>query len=207
MRRLVVLFMAFLPLAMIGQNQHFKFNQDGEFASLSANTSPNSNFTLQVSRGFSTASGTSASISYTSFDIAPDFSSFTVIQITGAIPSSALTGQNTQSLVLNLDTTSQLDPNSSINQSCFVDFINFIVTCVAGPQGVIHLEFQENGVQRTRVLALGEEITTGPITTRIHQRSDNSTANAQGSIFGTPVSSGSATVGINHNSSIEVIRN
>ncbi|HKR97733.1 MAG TPA: hypothetical protein VJW55_20310, partial [Candidatus Angelobacter sp.] len=69
------------------------------------------------------------------------------------------------------------------------------------------LNFQANGAQRTRVLALGEEITIGNFTTRIHQRSDNSTANVSGTLFGTTVSSSNAIVGINHNSSLEYVKN
>ena len=205
-RVFVILLMAFLPLAMMGQNQHFKFNQDGEFASLSGSTGPTNTFTLQVSRGSSTVGGTSASIFYQSFDFASDFNSLTFTQFSGAIPASDFTGQNTQNMALSFN-TGDLDPTNSTSLSCTIDLINFTVTCGAVPAGTIQLNFQENGVQRTRILALGEEITTGPITTRIHQRSDNSTANAQGTLFGTDVSSASATVGINHNSSIEVIRN
>ena len=56
------------------------------------------------------------------------------------------------------------------------------------------------------VLALGEEITIGAFTTRIHQRSDNSSANVTGTVFGV-TASGAATVGVNHSSSLEFIRN
>jgi hypothetical protein len=157
-----------------------------------------------VSRNFSTGAGTTASISYLSFNFSPDFSSLTFTQIVGTIPGSAFTGQNTQNLTLSLD-TSQLDPATSTNQT--LDIITFIVTCGQGPTGTIQLNFRENGAQRTRVLALGEEVTVGPFTTRTHQRSDNSSANFSGTIFGTAVSGSNATVGINHNSSMEFIRN
>jgi hypothetical protein len=71
----------------------------------------------------------------------------------------------------------------------------------------MQLTFSQNGATRTRVLALGEEITVGPFTTRIHQRSDNSSANYSGTIFGISVSGSNATVGINHNSSLEFTKN
>jgi len=73
--------------------------------------------------------------------------------------------------------------------------------------GSISLTFTQNGVSRARVFALGEEITIGNFTTRIHQRSDNSSANVSGSIFGASVSGSGATVGVNHNSSLELIKN
>src|SRR5260221_14548097 len=64
-------------------NTHHKFRQDGAFANLQATTAPTTSISLQVSRGFSTTSGSSASLSYTSFEQAPDFSSFTIINIFG----------------------------------------------------------------------------------------------------------------------------
>ena len=193
------------PLALSAQTTMFKFHQDGEFASLSQSSDPNNSFSLNVSRNFSTAAGNSASLSYTGFSFAADFSSVTVTQIVGTIPSSDFTGQNTQNLALSFD-TSQLDPSTSFNQSCTVDLFTFTLTCGPIPPGTIQLSFRENGAQRTRILALGEEITVGNFTTRIHQRSDNSTANVTGTIFGV-TASGAATVGVNHSSTLEFVRN
>jgi len=177
------------PLALTAQTTMFKFNQDGEFASISQSTDPNSSFNLNVSRNFSTGAPTTASLSYLSFTFDPNTNIETFTQIVGAIPASAFTGQNTQNMNLNFD-TSQLDPNASTNQTCVVDFNTLDIFCGPGPSGSIQLNFTENGVQRTR----------------IHQRSDNASANATGSVFGTPVSAG-ATVGINHNSSLEFVKN
>ena len=193
------------PLALSAQTTMFKFHQDGEFASLSQSSDPNNSFSLNVSRNFSTAAGNSASLSYTGFSFAADFSSVTVTQIVGTIPSSDFTGQNTQNLALSFD-TSQLDPSTSFSQSCTVDLFTFTLTCGPIPPGTIQLSFRENGAQRTRILALGEEITVGNFTTRIHQRSDNSTANVTGTIFGV-TASGAATVGVNHSSTLEFVRN
>jgi len=198
--------MLLAPLALTAQTTMMKFNQDGEFASVSQSPDPNSSFTLNVSRNFSTGAGTSASISYLSFSFASDNSTLTITQIVGAIPATSFTGQNTQNLTLSLD-TSQLDPTTSFSQICIFDLNSFSLTCGPGPTGTIQLSFSQNGAQRTRVLALGEEITTGSTTTRIHQRSDNSSANVSGTIFGATVSGPGATVGINHNSSLEFIRN
>lgn len=197
--------MMLAPLALSAQTTMFKFNQDGEFASLSQSTDPLNSFNLSVSRNFTTTAGSSASLTYTDFTFAADFSSVTVTQIVGAIPATDFTGQNTQNLALSFS-TSDLDPTTSFSQTCTVDLFSFTLMCGAITPGTIQLSFTENGAQRTRILALGEEITIGAFTTRIHQRSDNSTANVTGTVFGV-TASGAATVGINHSSSLEFIRN
>ncbi len=193
------------PLAATAQTTMFKFHQDGEFASLNQSTDPNNSFSLSVSRNFATAAGDSASLTYTGFSFAADFSSVTVTQIVGAIPSSDFTGQNTQNLALSFD-VSQLDPATSFSQTCTVDLFSFTLTCGPLPPGTIQLSFRENGAQRTRILALGQETTIGNFTTRVHQRSDNSTANVTGTVFGV-TAAGAATVGVNHSSTLEFVRN
>lgn len=195
-----------VPLALTAQTTVFKFNQDGAFASISQAPDPNSNFTLTVSLNSSTGAATTATLSFVSFTLSADFNTETFTQIIGNIPAADFTGQNTQNMSLNFS-TSDLDPTTSFSQTCSVDLNSLIVTCGDAPTGTIQLSFRENGAQRTRVLALGEEITVGNFTTRIHQRSDNDTANVNGTIFGTAVSGGGATVGINHNSSTEFIKN
>jgi hypothetical protein len=195
------------PVALSAQTTMFKFNQDGEFASVSQSTDPGSSFSLSVSRNFSTGVATTASISYVSFSFDSTNNVFTVVQIVGQIPASDFSGQNVQALTLNFS-TADLDPTTSFSQTCTIDLTNTAnSSCGAGPTGTISLSFTQNGITRTRVLALGEEVTVGNFTTRVHQRSDNSSANVSGTIFGTSVSGGGATVGINHNTSLEFIRN
>lgn len=195
-------------LALTAQTTVFKSNLDGEFASIDQSSDPSSSFNLSVSRNLTNGPNTSAtaSITYTASSVASDFTTLTVTQIVGTIPATAFTGSSTQNLTLSLD-VSQLDPTTSTNQTCTIDLNLLTITCGAGPTGTIQLNFQANGAQRTRVLALGEEVTIGNFTTRIHQRSDNSTANVSGTVFGTTVSSSNAIVGINHNSSLEYVKN
>ena len=193
------------PVALNAQTTLFKFNQDGEFASISQ-SDQNSSTGLTVSRNFSTGATRTVSLSYVSFSF--DFANnlFVVTQIVGAIPDGDFIGQSVQNLTLNFS-TGDLDPTNSLSQTCVIDLTNLgNTTCGAGPTGSISLTFTQNGATRTRVLALGEEVTVGSFTTRIHQRSDNASANVSGSIFGTAVSGG-ATVGVNHNSSLEFVRN
>ena len=196
-----------LPLALTAQTQHLKFTNDGAFARVSADSDPLSNFRLQVSRG-STNSGTSTNLSFFSVTFAPDFTSATFVSIAGTIPNSSFTGDNTRNLVLDLD-TSTLDPSTSFSQSCTLDFSSPdpFFTCGPIPAGSIHLSFNENGFQRDHILALEEFTTFGPITIHSHNRADSSSANVQGSILGTSVSSTSASVGVNHMSTLEFIKN
>jgi hypothetical protein len=179
--------------------------QDGAFAQFNANTSASS-LSLSVSRG-ATNDVASTTLNYSDVAFAPDFSSLTIVNVFGTISNSAFVGDNTSSLVLNLD-TSQLDPAVTFSQSCTVDFTTFSETCGPGPLGLIHLAFQENGITRTRILEFDEEQVAGPVTTRIHQRADTGSANMQGTIFGTPASSsqGTATVGVNHTSTLVITR-
>lgn len=208
-RLLVVTLMGFLPLAMAAQTTRVFFKQAGEFASFSSNPDQFNSISLSVSRVANSGTPATASISYTQITLAADFNSETFVQIFGAIPATAFTGATTADLILNLD-TSTLDPTTSFSQSCTLDFSTFNEVCGPAPTGVITLEFQENGIQRTRVIDFNEVITNGSTTTNIRQKSDNSTANVNGSIFGAPFSNTNpnttASVGVNHDSSLEVIK-
>jgi hypothetical protein len=197
---------ALLPLALTAQTTHFKFTNDGAFASVS-NSTDLSTLNLQVSRG-STSGATTTNLLLTSFSFAPDFSSATLVEIVGTILNGAFSGDNTRNLALNLD-TSTLDPTATFSESCTLDFtqVDPFFTCTALPPGTIHLVFQENDIQRNRILAFEQFQTSGPVTIHSHQRADTGTASVQGSILGTPISSANAQAGINHLSTLEFTRN
>jgi hypothetical protein len=203
---LLVAAVALLPLALTAQTAHFKFTNDGAFASISDSTDL-STLNLQVSRG-STGGATSTNLLFTSFSFAADFSSATLVEIVGTIPNSAFSGDNTKNLVLNLD-TSTLDPNVTFSESCSLDFtqVDPFFTCTALPPGTIQLSFRENDIQHNRVLAFEQFQTSGPVTIHSHQRSDTGSASVQGTILGTSVSSANAQSGINHLSTLEFTRN
>ena len=74
------------PLALQAQTTMFKFNQDGEFASLNQSSDFGSSISLSVSRNFSTGTATTASLSYVAFSFSPDTNILTVVQVVGAIP-------------------------------------------------------------------------------------------------------------------------
>jgi hypothetical protein len=192
---------------LMAQTTLFKFNQDGEFAFVDQSIDQNTSIRVTVARNSATGTAPTASISFALLVFSPDFSTLTVTQIVGNIPGSAFTGQTAQHLTLNLD-TSQLDPNASLNQTCTI-LVNDLggLSCVPGPSGNIQLTFAANGFLRSRVLAFGAEFTNSIFTERIHQRSDSGSANFSGTVLGTTVSGSGATVGVNHNSSFEFVRN
>jgi hypothetical protein len=202
MKRLLFILAVFvsLPVAMVAQVTHVNLAQNAEFASISETTSSLSSFSLDVGRNVTNTSS-SANINFSSFAFAFDFSSLTIVNIIGAIPAGDFTGQSTSNLALNFS-TADLDPSNSISQTCTLDLVTFDFTCGAGPTGTISLTFSGNNAQRTQVLALEEVVTLGNLTTRTHQRSDNGTATAQGTVFGTTVMGASATVGVNRTRSI-----
>jgi len=202
-RLLVITVMVFLPAAMMAQVAHLKFSQNGQFVSLSEPTGPSSNFTLNASRN-TTNSGTTATISYEALSVASDFSSLTFVQIIGSIPAADITGTSIQNLALSFSTADLAA--GSINLSCTISLVTFIETCGPASAGTISLTFKETDTNSTRVLVLGEEDTIGNLTIRTHQRSDNSSAEAKGTVFGTTVVGGGAMVGINHSSTLEAIR-
>ncbi|MBZ5505633.1 MAG: hypothetical protein LAO78_09105 [Acidobacteriia bacterium] len=185
--------------------KHMKFTQEGEFASVSTALGFDASINLNVSRGSSSTSPTATFINFIFFQFSSDHSVETITQIFGEIPNSAFTGTNTKSLVLDLD-TSTLDPATSSSTTCTLDVITFTITCGPGTLGTIHLAFSENGIQATRILNLVEEDIAGPVTTLIHRKSDNGTADVQGFVFGMPVSSSAASVGVNFSSSVEITR-
>lgn len=189
------------PVLAIAQID-FRFTQSGEFASVTQSTGQFSGISLTVSRGSSSTSATSASLQYTATSLAPDFTSVTITNAFGPIDPSTFTGVTTHSLSLNID-TSTLDPTVFFSETCVLDLTTFLETCGAGPAGLIQLQFQENGAQRS-IVDLKQTTYSGPVTTILRQKSDNSTASVQGSIFGTDVTGAPANVGVNHQSSLEV---
>lgn len=203
---LAIAALAFLPIALTAQTTHLKLTNDGAFASVSGSDSLSS-FNLQVSRG-SGNSSTTTNLVFASFAFAADFSSASFVEIVGPIPNSAFSGDNTKSLNLNLD-PSTLDPAVTVVESCSIDLTQASPAFVCGPlpAGTITVSFQENDIQRDRLLADERFSTVGPVTLHSHQRADTGSASAQGTIFGTSLSSANATVGVNHMSTIEYTRN
>jgi hypothetical protein len=194
-----------LPLALVAQTKHVKLTNDGAFASISTSNST-SNFELEVSRAFSTGNNTSTNMFFLSSSFNADLTAFTLIEIVGPIPNSAFSGDNTKNLAIDLD-PSTLDPTVTTIESCTLDFTQPSLGFVCGPlpAGTIHLSFQENDLQQSHLVQT-QTSTVGPVTINSHQRSDSGSANVQGTIFGTSVSSPNGNVGVNHLSSIEFTR-
>jgi hypothetical protein len=205
MKKLLLAAVVLLPLALTAQTKHVKLTNDGAFASISTSNST-ANFELEVSRAFSTGNNTSTNLFFLSSSFNADLTAFTLIEIVGPIPNSAFSGDNTKNLALDLD-PSTLDPTVTTIESCTLDFTQPSLGFVCGPlpAGTIHLNFQENDLQQSHLVQT-QTSTVGPVTINSHQRSDSGSANVQGTIFGTSVSSPNGNVGVNHLSSIEFTR-
>ncbi len=204
MKKLLVFVLVMLPLSLAAQTTRVFFKHSAEFANFSQSPDAFHSLTLSVSRVANSGSPATASIFFLTISVASDFSTETFTEISGAIPATAFTGASIQDLVLNLD-TSTLDPTTSFAITCVADLNALTQVCGPPTNGVIQLEFQANGVQKTQVIDFHEAITNGPVTNVIRQKSDNSTANVNGTIFGAAVSSNMATVGVNHDASLEII--
>ena len=204
MKKLIVFVLVILPLSLAAQTTRVFVKQTAEFASFSQSPDAFNSLSLSVSRIANSGTPATASILFSQLSVAPDFSTETFTEISGTIPASSFTGATTANLVLNVD-TSTLDPTTSFAITCTIDLNALTEVCGPPTNGVIQLTFQANNVQNTRVIDLNEIFTNGPITTQIRQKSDNGTANVTGTIFGTAVSSSQATVGVNHDSSLEII--
>lgn len=202
---LVIATIVLLPLALAAQTKHVKLTNDGAFASLSTSDSL-SNLQFQVSRGLSTGNNTSTNLFFFSSSFSPDLTVATVIEIVGPVPNTSFSGDNTKSLLFDLD-PSTLDPTVTTIESCTLDFTQPDPTFVCGalPPGTIHLSFQENDIQETSLVQTQTSI-LGSITVISHQRSDTGSATVQGTIFGTSISSANGNSGVNHLSSIEFTR-
>jgi hypothetical protein len=205
MKKLIVFALVILPLSLVAQSTRVFVKQAAEFASFSQTTPDGLNSTsLSVSRIANSGTPATAQLLFTQLSVAADFSTETFTEVSGTIPATSFTGANTSNLVLNVD-TSTLDPTTSVAVTCVVDLNALTEVCGPPANGVIQLTFQANNVQNTRIIDLNEIFTNGPITTHIRQKSDNGTANMSGTIFGVAVSSTQATVGVNHESSLEII--
>jgi hypothetical protein len=204
-KKLLLAAVVLLPLALVAQTKHVKLTNDGAFASISTSNST-SNFELEVSRAFSTGNNTSTNMFFLSSSFNADLTAFTLIEIVGPIPNTAFSGDNTKNLAIDLD-PSTLDPTVTTIESCTLDFTQPSLGFVCGPlpAGTIHLSFQENDLQQSHLVQT-QTSTVGPVTINSHQRSDSGSANVQGTIFGTSVSSPNGNVGVNHLSSIEFTR-
>lgn len=93
----------------------------------------------------------------------------------------------------------------SFTENCTFALPSFTVTCGASPTGQINLQFTQNDAVTDQVVS-AEEKTLGPVTIKTRTSSDTSTAGVTGSVLGNPASGGSATVGVNHNSTVEFLR-
>lgn len=202
----------FTALTMPAQsNVHSRFIQQGISAQVATGIG-NGNVSLQVQSGTDPNSpdgqGIATVLFYTFFQFGADGNSSTFTQVFAHIPNGSFTGQNTQRMILDVD-TSQFDPNDSVISTCTATFLPVLtVVCTdTAPAGTIHLEFRENGLQRGRLLAFQQETTLGPLTVRERANGDSSSANVKGTFLGMPVADTLAFVGTSQDTSWSITRN
>jgi hypothetical protein len=188
------------PAVPANQSTKFKFTQDGAFANVSFSSTTNGSTSINLS--VATGLGSTDSLQIGIVTESADFNTLTFSNVFGTIDGSAFTGQNTQNLALNIDTTAV---STLTSETCTLVFSPFSFSCGAGPAGAISLSWRENDNISTTTNDHTKS-TVGPVTTITNQHSDNSTANVSGTIFGTDVSGASANVGVNHMSTIQVMR-
>ena len=188
------------PAIPANQSSKFKFTQDGAFANLSFSSTA-SGFT-SINLNVATGTGSTDSLQVSIVTESADFNTLTFANVFGEIPGSAVTGQNTQNLALSIDTSTV---TALTSESCTLVISPFSFSCGAGPAGQISLSWRENDNVST-TMNNHTKSTVGPVTTISNQHSDNSTANVSGTVFGTDVSTASANVGVNHMSTIQIMR-
>jgi hypothetical protein len=123
---LVAMAMLFSALTMQAQgNVHSRFIQQGIFGQATISIE-RGNITLQVQSGTDPNSpdgqGIATVLFYTLFQFGADGNSSTFTQVFAHIPNGSFTGQNTQRMILDVD-TSQFDPNDSILSTCTATFL------------------------------------------------------------------------------------
>ena len=198
---LVIAVLVCLPVVLMAQT-HQKFTQSGKFASISEPIGSTGNFSLSATLN-TDSGGTTATIDFSEINFTPDFSSLTIVTITGNMPPTDLTGTATKTITLNFS-TADLNPSTSFTSNCVISFITFQETCSPLPAGTISLTFNETDAFETDT-SLSQDIIMGNITKRIHSKQDTATASASGTVLGITVSGGAASVGQNHRSTVEVI--
>ena len=205
MKRLLDVVMVLCSVSLMAQTSHFKSKQHGASASLAVGPDAFSQIDVQVARG-SINGVSNTNLLFIYGVTSQDFQTLTFTQIFGVIPDGSFTGDNVNGLHLNLD-TSTLDPSVSFSETCTLDLNTFILTCAPNvTTGLIQIDFTGNGFQVTQLITSESVQTFGPDTIRTHRSSTDASANASGSIFGTPFSTSGGTISLNKNSTIEVTR-
>jgi len=188
-----------ISLPMMAQNNVTVVHQDGLFAQALA-FSGGTSIDLNVSRGSEASGQAETFLFFDSFQSTPD--SFIQTFASGQIPDGSLQGDDPAHVVFDVD-TSQLTNFSST--TCTFSFVTFTQTCGPSPAGLIHVEWRQTQASTTHTNSdIKQTFFLGQIHT--HQVSDTASTTLTGSFFGLDMSSGGGEVGVNHGSTIEIIK-
>jgi hypothetical protein len=198
-------FSAFLLLSslslMAQDNTHIVQHQNGLFASVSAIDAGGTRVLLNVSRGADTVTGQPSTLVFFDTFVETD-DGFTDTFGSGAIPNSAITGDDPAHLVLDID-TSQVTTLTVTN--CTFTFSTSTESCVSTPAGTIHLEWRQTKIFNAHVSSDSQQ-TFSQVRINSHQVSDSASANVTGSLLGLDINTGDGSAGVNHNSVVTITR-
>jgi hypothetical protein len=115
-----------------------------------------------------------------------------------------LRGDNPANISLTVD-TSQV-PGFFSTTRTFVFFPSFSETCTGGPFGVIDLQWKQIGNFSTHSVSTVQQ-NFGVVTLQSHGESDTALALVNGSILGSPMANAVGNSGVNHNTTLTLIKN
>jgi len=188
---------------MAQNNSHVVFHQDGLFASAFA-FSGGTSIDLNVSRGLDASTRAET---FMFVDLSQQTSDgFTDTFISGQIPSNSLQGDDPAHVILDLDTTQV--PTVSAT-TCTFNLTDVTFTCaLSSTGGLIHVEWRKTQFSASTHTSADIQQASVQIRINTHQNSDTITTAITGSILGLGVdaSNGAGSAGVNHNSTLEIIR-
>lgn len=191
----------FFSTLLLGQGDpNSTFHADGIFAGLFVSNNGASMF-LNVTRGNELTGEQSTFLFYDSFTPTPD--GFISTFGSGLIPSDSFTGGSPARLALNVD-TSQVP--SFTATTCTFSLTNFTSTCTGGPEGLINVEWKQDGNFSFHSVATTQQ-SFFQATMQFHGESDQGSATVNGSLLGVPLNNAMGSTGTNRSATISVFKN
>jgi hypothetical protein len=199
---LVIAALLLCPLVLFAQTSTpaTVFHSNGAFAQFLTITPDGLEIIVQVQRGTDSSGNASTFLIYDTFGPVTD--GFVDTFASGVIPDSAFQGGDPAHLSLNVD-TSQLTGFSST--SCTLSNIDFSFTCGPGSVGLIQLDWQQDSFSSTHTVSNVQQ-TFAQFMSQQHTVADTASALATGSFLGVTINSASGQAGVNHNSTLQIVK-
>ena len=188
------------PAAAQANGPVFSFHSRGTLADFFSFQN-GTDITLSVNRNGEAGEQAATFLNFSTFSF--NGNGFTDVFGFGQIPNEALRGGGDKHVSLSVD-TSQISSFQTI--TCTFDFINFISSCQPGPLGLVQIDWEQDGNSSLHQVSETRQ-TFFQFTIHSQLNSDSSSAPANGSLLGIPVSNGFGFVGVHHNSTVEISKN